>query len=364
MHATYLSAPRARAAVSGRIPRMLTAVLGPLAALGLLLSLPGCSTTAAATTAAATTAVTGPTPAAALRVFNAYVTAERVALANHDELLALSLLTGSQYNITDAAYTAAAVTGGTVTGPAYGPPVLYVPRLTTYPQWFMAAAPERPASGGPVRTALLVFDRLSAGATWALSGSVLLNPGAPPLQVATDRAGYATALATSDPALKLRPDIVGAMHATVADDGPSSAAAPIVQPGPQTTGLYQVNAAIARRAAAQQRTYTWEMEGTSYPFFALRTTGGGALVFYTMTLSTTTLPAHPAAKDAAASTQPAIPVPAAFEGLLPATQPPIRHQLSANSTLSYVALDPAASAKTAAISVIGSGGGPTYAHGS
>ena len=72
MHATYLSAPRARAAVPGRvhaavpgrIPRMLTAVLGPLAALGLLLCLQGCGTTAAATTS-----VTGPTPAAALRVF-------------------------------------------------------------------------------------------------------------------------------------------------------------------------------------------------------------------------------------------------------------------------------------------------------
>ena len=367
MHATYLSAPRARAAVPGRvhaavpgrIPRMLTAVLGLLAALALLLSLQGCGTTAAATTS-----VTGPTPAAALRIFSAYVTAERVALANHNELLALSLLTGSQYTITGAAYTAAAETGGTVGGPVYGRPTLYVPRLTTYPQWFMAAVPERPASGGPVRTALLVFDRLSAEATWALSGSVLLNPGAPPLQVATDGAGYATALATSDQALKLRPDIVGAMHATVADDGPSSAAAPIVRPGPQTTGLYQVNAAIARQAAAQQLTYTWELEGTSYPFFALRTTGGGALVFYTMTLTTSTLPAHPPTKGAAASTLPVIPVPAAFKGLLPAAQPPIQHQLSANSTLSYVALDPAASAKTAAINVIGSGGGPTYAHGS
>ena len=359
MHATYLlSTPRARAAVCGRIPRMLTTVLGPLAALGLLLSLQGCGTTAAATTS-----VTGPTPAAALRIFNAYVTAERVALANDNELLALSLLTGSQYNITSAAYTTAAATGGTTGGPVYGQPRLYVPRLTTYPQWFMAAVPERPASGGPVRTALLVFDRLSAEAAWALSGSVLLNPGAPPLQVATDSAGYATALATSDQALKLRPDIVGATHATVADDGPSSAAAPIVQPGPQTTGLYQVNAAIARQAAAHQLTYTWELEGTSYPFFALRTTGG-ALVFYTMTLSTSTVPTHPAAKGAAASTQPTIPVPAAFKGLLPATQPPIKHQLSANSTLSYVALDPAASAKTAAINVIGSGGGPTYAHGS
>ena len=86
-----------------------------------------------------------------------------------------------------------------------------------------------------------------------------------------------------------RPDVVGAMHATVADDGPASAAAPVVQAGPQTTGLYHANAAIARQAATQKTTYTWELEGTSYPFFALRTTDGGALVFYTMTLATTTV---------------------------------------------------------------------------
>jgi hypothetical protein len=358
MHATNLSAPPARAAVSRRIPRLLTAVLGPLAALGLLLSLQGCGTTAAATTS-----VTGPTPAGALQIFNAYVTAEKVALTNHDELLALSLLTGSQYTITNAAYTAAAAAGRTVGGPVYGPPTLYVPKLTTYPQWFMATAPERPASGGAIRTALLVFDRLSAETTWALSGSVLLNPGTAALQVATDRAGYATALATSDPALKLRPDIVGAIHATVADDGPSSAAASIVQPGPQTTGLYRANAAIARQAAAHQLTYTWELEGTSYPFFALRTTGGGALVFYTMTLTTLTVPTKLPPPHSTV-TLPTIPVPAAFKDLLPAIQPPIQHQLSANSTLSYVALDPAASAKTPAITVIGGGGGPTYAHGS
>ena len=340
------------------IPRVLVAVLGPLVALGLLLSVQGCSTPAAATTA-----VTGPTPASALAVFNSYVTAEKVALVNHDELLALSLLTGSQYGIASAAYAAAEATGRPVTGPAYGRPTLYVPRLTTYPQWFMATVPERPATGGPTRTALLVFDRLDAATTWALSGSALLNPGAPALKVAVDGAGYATALATSDHALQLRPDVVGAMHAAVADDGPSSAAAPVVQAGPQTTGLYRANAAIARQAAAQHNTYSWNLEGTSYPFFALRTTDGGALVFYTMTLATSTVPARlPPAHPK--TTLPTIPVPAAFKGLLPATHRPFQRGVSANSTLSYIALDPAAGAASATLKVIGAGGGPTYAHGS
>ena len=336
------------------IPRALLAILGPLVALGLLLSVQGCSTPASAGTS-----VTGPTPASALGVFNSFVTAEKVALANHNELLALSLLTGSQYSITGATYAAAS---HPVIGPVYGHPTLYVPKLTTYPQWFMATVPERAAPGDPVRTALLVFDRLDAETTWALSGSVLLNPGAPALKVAVDSSGYATALATSDGALKLRPDVVGAMHAAVADDGPSSAAASVVQAGPQTTGLYQSNAAIARQAAAQNTTYTWELEGTSYPFFALRTAGGGALVFYTMTLATLTVPTH--LPPAHSKTQlPGIPVPAALRSLVPATHRPFPHGLTVNSTLSYLALDPPATAQAGTLQVIGTGGAPTYVHG-
>lgn len=340
------------------IPRALMAILGPLAALGLLLSVQGCGTAASATTAS----VTGPTPASALGVYNSFVTANRVALANHDELLALSLLTGSQYSITSATYAVATARGQLMTGPVYGAPTLYVPKLTTYPQWFMATAPERPATGGATQTALLVFDRLDAEAAWALSGSAVLDAGAPAPHVAVDKAGYATALATSDQALKLRPDVVGAIHATVADDGPSSAAAPVVQAGPQTTGLYQANAAIARQVAAHSDSYTWELEGTSYPFFALRTTDGGALVFYTMALATSTVAAHlPPAHGQAKL--PVIQVPTAFKSLVPATHPPFQHGLNVNSTYSYIALDPAATAQKALLQVIGMGGAATYVHG-
>jgi hypothetical protein len=347
------------ATVSG-LPRALRALLGPLAALGLLLSVPGCGTSAAASTS-----TPGPTPASALQTYNSYVTNERVAVANQDELLALQSLTGSQYGVTSAAYTAAVATGHPVTGTVYGKPTLYVPKLITYPQWFMAVVPEHPATGGAERTELLVFDKPDAEVDWALTGSAVLNQDAPDLGVAVDRAGYATALATSDPKPKLRPDIVGAMHAAVADDGPSSAAAVAVAPGPQTTGFYQVNAALARQAAARQDVYTWELEGTSYPLFALRRTDGGALVFYTMALTTTTVPARlPPPGSAANAKLPAIPVPRAYRPLLPAGQPPIQHGLTADATLSYVAFDPAASSASGRIQVIGSGGGPTYAHGS
>ena len=345
------------ATVSG-LPRALRVLLGPLTALGLLLSVQGCSTSAAATTM-----TPGPTPASALQIYNGYVTTERVALVNQDEMLALLLLTDSQYSITQAAFFAAGATGHPVTGTVYGKPTLYVPKLTTYPQWFMAVVPEHPATGGAEQTEVLVFDKPDAETEWALSGSSVLNQGAPALGIAVDSAGYATALATSDPKPKLRPDIVGAMHATIAADGPSSAAAVAVAPGPETTGLYQVNAALARQTAAHQDIYTWALEGTSYPLFALRRTDGSALVFYTMTLITATVPVKLPPLHSTANL-PTIPVPSAYRPLLPADQPPIQHQLTANATLSYVALDPAASSGSGRIQVIGSGGGPTYAHGS
>jgi len=344
-------------ATASRLPRALRVLLGPLAALGLLLSVQGCSTSAAATTM-----TPGPTPASALQIYNGYVTTERVALVNQDEMLALLLLTDSQYSITEAAYYAAVTTGHTVTGLVYGKPTLYVPKLTTYPQWFMAVVPEHPATGGAEQTEVLVFDKPDAEIEWALSGSSVLNQGAPALGIAVDSAGYATALATSDPKPKLRPDIVGAMHATIADDGPSSAAAVAVAPGPETTGLYQVNAALARQTAAHQDIYTWALEGTSYPLFALRRTDGSALVFYTMTLITATVPVKLPPLHSTANL-PTIPVPSAYRPLLPADQPPILHELAAYATLSYVALDPAGSSASGRIQVIGSGGGPTYAHG-
>jgi len=81
-----------------------------------------------------------------------------------------------------------------------------------------------------------------------------------------------------------------------------------------------------------------------------------------MTLTAATEPAKLPPPHSTAKL-PAIPVPSAYRPLLPADQPPILHELAAYATLSYVALDPAGSSASGRIQVIGSGGGPTYAHG-
>jgi hypothetical protein len=331
-----------------RFPKALTAVSGLLAALALVLSVQGCGTTASAGTT-----VPGPNQAKALKVFSAYVTAERVAVANHSTLLAQSLVSSAQYTVVSARWSY----GQTVTAISYGKPTLYVPKLTTYPQWFMATVPEA-QKGEATGTALMVFDKPDATANWALDGSVMLSPGAPALHIAVKN-GYATALRTTDKNLQFRPDEVGAIHATVVDDGPASAAAKVVAAGPLTTGLYQSNTAIAKQIQAQGNYYSFELEGTSYPFFALATTDGGAIVMYTMSLNTSTTPVH-------ASASRPIPVPDQFKPLLPAGQKPMTKLFDADYTQEYVAIDPPPvkpGGTAGQLQVIGTTSVPSYAFG-
>ncbi|HEY0717010.1 MAG TPA: hypothetical protein VGD68_05295 [Streptosporangiaceae bacterium] len=339
----------------------MTAVAGSLTAVVILLSAQGCGTTADATTDAV-----GPTPAAALKVFNAYVTANKVAVANRDQLLAESLTSSAQYSVLASQYDVAASTGVPVTSPRYGQPKLYVPKLTTYPQWFVAAVPEYPSHGGRAGTAVMVFDRTGALSGWTLDDAVQLAGGVPALNVAVDHQGYATALPTTDGSLEVPPDEVGATHASVVDDGPSSPAAKVVAAGAQTTGIYRANAAYAAKIRPGHWIYAWQMEGTSYPFFALRTTDGGAIVFYTMALNEQTWPAikppaHPKVRP------PSIPVPDVYKPLLEAGQAPFVYELDAGSTLQFLTTDPPAprnGATPGKLVVVGSGGGLTYAGGS
>ena len=337
-------------ATFNRYPKALTAVSGLLAALALTISVQGCSTTASATTT-----VTGPNQASALKVFNAFVTAERVAVANHDALLAQSLVSSAQYSMVSALWS----TGQMVTAPTYGKPTLYVPKLTTYPQWFMASVPES-RNGKALGTALMVFDKPDATAEWAQDNSVMLSPDAPPLHVAV-KDGYATALRTTDTSLQFRPDEVGAIHATVVDDGPASAAAKVVAAGPLTTGLYQSFSAMATQVGAAGNYYSFELEGTSYPFFALATTDGGAIVMYTMSMNTSTTPKH------ASSKQP-IAVPDDFKPLVAqvtAGKYPFTQLMDADYTQQYLAIDPppVKDGKPGQLQVVGTASVPTYLYG-
>jgi hypothetical protein len=345
--------------------RFAAPVIGSLLAAAGLLGAQGCAPPVTAAVAATRPAGTL-TLAVARQAFSSWKTVEDLAMADGNEPLALSISGTGQAGLVTAEFDAADYLGTPLPRYQYKSPVFYVPRLRSYPQWFVVTADRQPlkskqhsSSSTAAGTAVLVFERLKAGGSWLLSESSLLLPGTAVPGIALDSGGYATALATFDQALAIRPDIVGPMQAAVVDGGPASAAAKVVDPGPLTTGLYTASAAQARHAATQGESYQWELEGTAYPQFVLRTTDGGAVVLYSMYLNTvtdrtTTQRSTPAAKIA---------VPAGYASLLLLKQSVLTHQLTANQTLDFIALDPPGKARNPKIKVFGDAGGPTYASG-
>jgi hypothetical protein len=294
--------------------------------------------------------------ATAQKTYGDYVAASDAAAVQGDRTQALSIVTAAQWAQVRGQYTALATAGTAVPRYQYGQPVFYVPTVSGFPQWFVVAVPRRTDIGGrlgaPVNT-LLLFDCAKKGALWTLGGSTVLDQPLP--RIALDRGGYAIAVSTTDSSLLLRPDVVGATHAAVVDDGPASPAAAVVGGGPQTTGLYAAQAARAATEHASGLQYQWLLQGAPFLQVGLQLAGGGALVLYGMYLNTSNQ--HPNLVAGAP-----IPVPAAFTPLLAAPTEVGYHGVYANWTYEYAAIDPPATARNAKLQVIASQGAPSYGH--
>lgn len=299
----------------------------------------------------------------ARQVYADYVKASDEAAVQGDETQALNRASAAQWAQLKGQYTALATTGTPVPRYRYGTPVFYVPALAGFPEWFVTAVPRQTVTGGrlsaPVNT-LLLFTRLSATDTrtntiapWTLSGSAVLDRPLP--AIARDSDGYAIDVTTTDPSLLLRPEVVGATQAAVVDQGPASPAAAVVSDGPQTTGLYAVQAALAAVQQAKDLQYEWLLQGAPFPQYELRLADGGALVLYGMYLNTSN--EHP---NLVAG--PPIPVPAAFTPLLDAPTELGYHAVYANWTYQFAAIDPPATAHGAKLQVIAAQGLPSYGH--
>jgi hypothetical protein len=207
---------------------------------------------------------------------------------------------------------------------------------------------------------LMVFVQGRATAPWLLSSTSQLPAGVSVPSLATDSAGYVATVPLNSGAQLARPDTTGPLQAAVVDDGPASPAASVVAAGNLTTGIYA--AARAALTAPAGDLYQWELEGTHYSNFALRTADGGALVFYGMYLdSAVEVPAI--ANKGVVTTGPPITVPGYLAFLLTPGQPVPRLRLDTQQLLSFAAVDPpAGTASTAAkIQVIAIGGGLIYA---
>lgn len=319
-----------------------------------VLSVQGCAPAVPAN--AVTPARHSVTLAMARSVYRSYLAASEADAAAGNETDALTIATYAQWAQLKGQYTALATAGIPVPRYSYGTPTFYVPALSGYPEWFVVAVPRRAAGGGQPSAAvntLMLFTRTELGLPWTLSGTTVLARPLP--AVALDRDGYAIDMTTTDPALLLRPDVVGATQAAVVDDGPASPAAAVVADGPQTTGLFAAQNAQAAAQQARGLQYQWLMQGAAFPQFELRLAGGGALVLYGMYLNTSN--EHPNLVPGAP-----IPVPAGFTPLLAAPTEVGYHAVYANWTYEFAAIDPPATAPNARLQVIGALGIPSYGH--
>ena len=309
-----------------------------------LLSVQGCAPAPDAD--AVTHASHSVTLAAARTAYQSYLKVSDAAVARGEETSALSAVSSGQWVQTKNQYTALASAGTPVPRYRYGTAAFYVPALAGYPRWFVVAADRTTVTGGkPGATdhTLMLFARDKKSEDWTLGGTALLSRPLP--AIARDADGYAIAVPITDSTLLLRPDVVGATHAAVVDDGPTSPATAVVAAGPQTTGLYAAQAARAAAEQARGLQYQWLLQGASWPQAGLRLADGGALVLYGMYLNTSN--EHP---NLAEGTP--IPMPAAF---IPLLDPPTEigyHAVFANWAYQFAAIDPPADADGAKLDII------------
>jgi hypothetical protein len=307
------------------------------------------------------------TTATARQVFDSYASASDRATAAGDRAAALALTEGVQWTQVSANFLIAGQHRAMLHRYRYGTPVFYLPEPAGYPRWFVASV-ARSTTGGtglaglPVAAngrVLMLFTQASATARWLLASTAQLAPGAAVPALATDASGYAQALPMSTATLLARPDVTGPLQATVVDDGPASAAARAVASGPLTTGLYAARAALASQRTPRGDVGQWQLQGSNYARFALRTANGGALVLYAMYLNTITEVPAALNQSYPVSPGPEISVPAEFAPFLKPGTPAPRVQLITQMALAFAAIDPPPG--TAKIQVIAVGGGPSYA---
>jgi hypothetical protein len=284
------------------------------------------------------------TPDVARQAFRAYTTNEDVARASGDERLALSWAGDGQSQLIAAAFRKAAFTGDPVPRYDYRNPRLYVPRLTTYPQWFVAVADRTTRSGdgtaaqgrpgaakaGSKRTAIMAFNRASPAARWRLSLTTVLNPKTRPPQIAVDKEGYATPLATFDTGVVIQPRSVPGIQATLAAEGTGSVAASVMRTGTYTTGYYTQTRKAKKHAMDAGLAYDTVFTATGFPIFPLRTTDGGGFVLYALSRNTVTF---------LRNNKGHLPIPRDAAHLLDTLV--LKDEINVTETLQFGALDPA-----------------------
>jgi hypothetical protein len=230
------------------------------------------------------------TPQLAAAAFRSFTTNDDIGRAAVDERLALSWVVDGQSMLTAAAFRRAAFQEEPVPRYTYAKTKFYVPRIANYPQWFLAVTQrtEDPAAddGPATRTALMILTRKEPNARWRLGLATLLDKGAKLPHITVDREGYATPLATFDGGLLIQPRFVGAMQATLAEEGRESLASDVMDSGRHTDEHYEELQDEKKAMKEDGFAYDARFAATQYPVYALRTGDGGGFVLYSMSRDT------------------------------------------------------------------------------
>jgi hypothetical protein len=215
------------------------------------------------------------TPAQARQAFNAFLPSFNAMLRNHDAKLVPQLTVGAETQV----QTFAARNAAGLPVPAQVSDQFYVPRLSSYPRWFAAIGTTRSqgTSGGD----LFLMVQSRHGGPWQEAEVMTwFGPAAAQLSgIAVDPQGYATAVDPAATSLAIPPGQLPAQY-TQFIGGAQGASSSVFAPGDATTGWIAGKRTVVTAAPAKGWQASFAYTVPALPVFALRTTSGGALVFF------------------------------------------------------------------------------------
>jgi hypothetical protein len=219
------------------------------------------------------------------------------ANAAYSDSLLGTIESGSSYTMDAGAYrfalgqsSRAAYVPFDLTGTTY-----YIPRLPqgSYPRWFAVKGTYATvADGKNLGLAYLVFAQDSAGALWKDVIEPDILPGQTLPQIATDSSGYAQSVAPDATGLNVAPDKIGHVTAEWLDQVASNKSDSVIKD--EAGNLTDLQDEVFWRSG-QGGTPMNATDSHSAPpgqVFALKTTSGGALVFYATAAQLTLTPAN------------------------------------------------------------------------